>query len=175
MDRCGARAGGSGIGAGALHGATLFLKGNSMPGILTNFGRETILRAAFRDESLPSTAHFLSLHTALPTVGNEITPTGTGYARGSITRNATGTGWTAPVSAAGATTIANAAQITIGPVPAGGTGYSATHWAVWDAVTGGTMLASGPIEDSLGNPKTVSPAAEDPVIFGVGKVALVLT
>lgn len=82
-----------------------------------------------------SSTRYVSLHTADPGEdGTTSEVTTAGYAR--VQRDASDTNW--PVTGNSCT---NAATITFGPLSATLTG--ASHWAIWDASTGGNCLYKG--------------------------------
>ncbi len=81
------------------------------------------------------TSRFLSLHTADPGATGASEASGTGYARQAIT-----------FSAAAASQAKNSNAISLTPTAALGT---LTHLAIWDALSGGNMLYSGPLSSSV--------------------------
>ena len=81
------------------------------------------------------TSRFLSLHTADPGATGASEASGTGYARMAIT-----------FSAAAASQSKNSNTISLTPTAALGT---LTHLAIWDALTGGNMLYSGPLSSAV--------------------------
>lgn len=109
----------------------------------TTYTRNNILNAALRGVAYPlPTGTYVSLHTADPglTGANEATIAAwPAYVRRKAEgAGAIGTGWTA--STAGSTSNAN--QITFPSMNGAGT-ITITHFAVWDALSGGNCIESG--------------------------------
>lgn len=98
---------------------------------------------------------YVSLHTANPgNTGASEVSTGAwpAYVRkDAADGGAVGTGFTAAASK----TTANAKEL-LWPAMDGGANITVTHFALWDAATGGNCLASGPMTA----PKTLGPTDE---------------
>lgn len=90
-------------------------------------------------DHLVAPATYLALHTDDPTaLGDPATEVAGGdYARQEV-------GWAAP----GSRTTANTAALTFPGMPA----VSVTHWAVWDAPSGGNMLVRSPLPEPVAVP-----------------------
>lgn len=89
---------------------------------LVNAGEVVVLDALL-------TSRFLALHTGDPTAGNEVS--GTAYARESVTF--------ASASGPDPTVYSNSAEVEFDP--AGSNWGTITHFSIWTAVSGGSMLA----------------------------------
>ena len=108
-------------------------------------------------------ALYVALHTADPTdaaTGAEVS--GGSYAR--VQRNPLDANWTAASATDGRTT--NAADIVF-PAPTANWG-TVTHASLWDAASGGNMLAHAPLDA----PRTISSGAAPPS-FAAGALAAV--
>lgn len=139
-----------------------------MPGA-SAYTRDNVMNAILRGVALPLPARtYVSLHTADPTAAgnNEVNPaTWTGYVRRDAEVGAAiGTGWTA----AAAGQCKNAKQITY-PPNAGLSTVTVTHFAVWDALAAGNMIAYG----TLTMARAVQPG--DIVVFDVQTLTATLT
>lgn len=90
---------------------------------------------------------YVSLHTADPTdAGSGTEVSGNGYARAAVTNNTTN--WPNSTQSGGTTTKQNGTSIAFPTVT--GAGWSiVSHFAVWDAVSGGNMLLSGSLNSNL--------------------------
>jgi len=112
--------------------------------------------------SPPATLYF-GLSTTAPTAsGTNITePVGNGYARVAITNNITNF----PISVNGSKTNANTI---IYPISSGSWG-TITHYLVYDALTGGNLLAFG----QLNNAQTVD-GVDDTLSFSPSALSLTL-
>jgi len=114
----------------------------------SNYTEANIINAMLRGTAFPlPTFTYVSLHTADPgeTGGNEAT-TGAWpqYARVKAEGSgAIGDGWDAPTDGV----TQNSKQLTY-PSMDGGADLIVTHWAVYDAATGGNMLAYAPLQTS---------------------------
>jgi hypothetical protein len=138
---------------------------------MTNYLENKLVDHIFRGQALavPGTLH-VSLHTADPgeTGANELAATGA-YGRGSIAAslaNWAGTqsaGSTTASSGTGGQTSNNA--VVSFPTPSANWG-AVTHFAIWDAATGGNCLLYG----SLGVAKTINQG--DTVSFAAGTLTV---
>lgn len=119
----------------------------------SNFSRSKVYNAILKATSYagPATV-YMSLHTAAPglTGANEVS--GNAYARQAIT-------FGADTSGAGASS--NAPQF---PAPTPSNWGTVTHFALWDAVSGGNCLGA----DALAN--QVATSVGVPVLFPIGSV-----
>lgn len=114
----------------------------------SNYTEQNIINAMLRGTAFPlPTKTYVSLHTANPgeTGGNEVTTAAwPQYARVEAEQGtAIGTGWIAPTDGV----TKNAKQLTY-PSMNGGADVTVTHWAIYDAATGGNMLAYAPLQTS---------------------------
>lgn len=100
---------------------------------------------------------YISLHTADPGETGANETSGTGYARKSVTNDATQ--W--PAAVAGVKS--NGAVITFATPGAGGWG-TVTHFGMWDASSAGNFLFGGALAVS----KTIN--QDDSVTFGIGDI-----
>lgn len=112
-----------------------------MAGSKGNYLEDMVLNTLFRGGNFtkPATV-YVGLHSADPTdagTGTELS--GGGYARAAVT-NVAGS-FTAPVNASGSQQVKNAAEIAF-PESSGAQG-NATHFAIWTASTGGSLLYHG--------------------------------
>lgn len=106
----------------------------------SNYTEANFINALLRGTAFPlPTGTFVSLHTGNPgeTGANEVTTVQwPSYARVSAEQGGSiGDGWDAPTD--GVTKNSN--QLTY-PSMDGTTSVEVTHWAIWDAATGGNML-----------------------------------
>jgi hypothetical protein len=119
----------------------------------SNFSRSKMYNALLKATGYtgPATV-YMSLHTAAPglTGANEIT--GNAYARQPITFGA---------DTNGAGVSSNAPQF---PAPTPSNWGTATHFALWDAVSAGNCIGA----DALANPVATSVGV--PVLFPIGSV-----
>lgn len=114
----------------------------------SNYTEKNIIDAMLRGVAFPlPTKTFVSLHTANPgeTGGNEVTTAAwPQYVRVEAEQGAAiGTGWSAPADGVSR----NAKQLTY-PSMNGTADVTVTHFAVYDAVTGGNMLVYAPLQTS---------------------------
>ena len=114
----------------------------------SNYTEANIINALLRGTAFPLPAHtYVSLHTANPTDagGSEVTSGAwPQYARVQAEQGgAIGTGWDAPTDGV----TQNSKQLTYLSMN-GGADVVVTHWAVYDAATGGNMLAYAPLQTS---------------------------
>lgn len=108
-------------------------------------------------------ALYVALHTADPTdAGTGAEVTGGAYAR--VQRNPLDANWTAASAVDG--TTSNAADIVF-PAPTANWG-TVTHCSLWDAATGGNMLAHAP----LNTPRTIN-SGEPAPSFAAGALQAV--
>lgn len=115
----------------------------------SNYTRTNVLNAMLRGVAFPLPAGtWVSLHTADPTsAGTPSTEVQTSAWPAYVRRKAEGagalgTGWSAP-NAQGESKNAN--QLTY-PSHDGLADITITHWAVWDAASGGNMLTFAPFQ-----------------------------
>lgn len=116
---------------------------------LTQVLTHQLLNLVFRNQAYTApTAWYVSLHTANPGESGTNEVTGGSYARQSVTFNA-----------AAALKVENAALATFTSMPA----VTITHAAVWDSLSGGTLLAYGSLTTarSLSLNASVELAAQD--------------
>lgn len=123
----------------------------------TDFTENVMLNHVFRNTpyTAPTTIYFALFTTATSDAGGGTEVTGNAYAR-------------QPVSFSGpspAGTIANSGTVTFPLASPGGWG-TPTHWAIFDAISGGNMLRHSP----LTNPQTV--AAGNNLSFPPGSIIL---
>lgn len=132
----------------------------------SNYTEANIINALLRGTAFPLPANtYLSLHTANPgeAGGNEVsTSDWPAYVRKDAeVGGAIGTGWGAPSD--GVST--NAKQV-IYPSHNGAAAITITHWAIYDASTGGNMLVYAP----LTTPRTLQPG--DVFVFDIGSLTV---
>lgn len=123
----------------------------------SNYLEAAIVNATLRSVAFPAApTPYLALFTADPTDSGSLTNecNYTGYARLSTAGN-----WDAPSGSDNQT--ANTAQIVFA-ANSGATSPVITHFGIFDALTGGNMLYSGPLTAS----KTIAPG--DQPAFGAG-------
>lgn len=132
----------------------------------SNYTENNVIDAIFGGVAfpLPSTL-YVSLHTANPgeSGGSEVsTSAWPSYVRKDAADNGALTdGWTRP----GDGTATNAKQI-IYPSNNGSSAVTVTHWALYDAATGGNMLCYAP----LNTPRTIQP--QDVFVFDIGALTI---
>lgn len=129
----------------------------------TNYLENALLDEVFGGVNYtPPTTLYIGLSTSAPTEAGGVTePTGNGYARASVTNNATN--WPAT---GGDGTKANGTVITF-PQASGDWG-TVTYFFIADALTAGNILATG----SLGVSKTIG--SGDTASFGEGSLTITL-
>lgn len=116
----------------------------------SNYTEANVINALLRGVAFPLPSHtYVGLHTADPTDagGNEVSLTDwPAYARKQAEAGgAIGSGWSDPGATSGQSKNAN--QLTF-PGMDGLSNVTVTHWAVYDAVTGGNMLFYAPLQTS---------------------------
>jgi hypothetical protein len=123
----------------------------------SDYLENAVLDHVFRNVALTSpVAVYVALYTAAPSdAGGGTEVSGNGYARVEATFGAASGG-----------EIANSSAVTFDP--ATGSWGEITHYAIFDAATGGNMLNHG----ALGTPKTID--AEDTADFAVGVLTVTL-
>jgi hypothetical protein len=139
---------------------------------MTNYLENKLVDHLFRAQTLTAPANLhVSLHTADPTETGAVGEvSGNGYTRGAVASSLVnwagtqGAGTTVASSGTGGVTSNNGV---IGfPTPSGAGWGVVTHFAVWDAATGGNCLLYG----SLGTSKTVN--SGDAVSFAAGSLTV---
>jgi hypothetical protein len=128
----------------------------------SNFTENAHINAMLRGIEYPLPAGtYLSLHTANPgeSGGNEVsTANWPSYTRKDAANSeAIASGWTEPVDG-----VSQNAQQVLYPSHNGASSITITHWAVYDAVTGGNMRGYA----SLNTPRTLQPG--DVFVFDAG-------
>lgn len=134
----------------------------------SNYTEENVINAVLRGVAFPiPTGIYVSLHTADPTDagGNEVDTTAwPAYVRkDAAVGGAIASGWEAPTD--GVTT--NAKQI-LYPGMNGTGNVTVSHWAIYDADTGGNMLAHAPLQTS----RTLQPG--DVFVFDIGSLTVTM-
>lgn len=112
----------------------------------SNYTEENVINALLRGVTFPVPSKtYVGLHTANPgeAGGNEVTTAAfPAYVRREAEQGgAIGSGWSAPVDGLSK----NANQLTY-PGFNGAAPVTVTHWAVYDAATGGNMLFYAPLQ-----------------------------
>lgn len=112
----------------------------------SNYTEKNIIDALLRGVAFPlPTKTYISLHTSNPgeTGANEVTTAAwPQYSRVEAEQGtAIGTGWTAPADG----TSKNTKQLMY-PSMNGTSDLTVTHWAIYDAKTGGNMLVYAPLQ-----------------------------
>ncbi|HJV52788.1 MAG TPA: hypothetical protein VJ652_15075 [Noviherbaspirillum sp.] len=136
----------------------------------SNYTRNNVLNALLRGVTFPlPTGTYVALHTADPgfTGASEVSTTDwPAYVRRKAEgTGAIGSGWTA--STAGSSTNTN--QLTY-PGQDGASSVTITHYAIWDALSGGNCLDSGQLKDINGNVATRTLSPGDVFVFDVGTI-----
>lgn len=134
----------------------------------SNYTEENVINAVLRGVTFPIPAGvYVSLHTADPgeSGGSEVsTGAWPAYVRkDAAVGGAIASGWAAPTD--GVTT--NEKQITY-PGMNGGSNVTVTHWAIYDAATGGNMLAHAALQTS----RTLQPG--DVFVFDIGSLTVTM-
>lgn len=135
----------------------------------SNYTEENVINALLRGVTfpLPSTV-YVSLHTANPgeTGGNEVsTSNWPAYVRkDAAVGGDIDSGWTAPTD--GVTT--NAKQI-VYPGMNGASNLTVSHWALYDAATGGNLLCYGALQTA----RTLQPG--DVFVFDTGALTVTMS
>lgn len=132
----------------------------------SNYTETNVINALLRGVAFPLPAKtFLSLHTANPgeAGGSEVaTASWPSYVRKDAANGgAIATGWGAPADG----TTTNAQQI-LYPSSNAASAVTITHWAIYDAATGGNLLAYAP----LNTPRTLQPG--DVFVFDAGALTV---
>lgn len=132
----------------------------------SDYTENNVINALLRGVTFPLPSKtYISLHTANPgeTGGNEVsTAAWPAYARqDAAVGGVISSGWGAPSN--GVTT--NAKQILF-PSNNGAGAVTVTHWAIYDAVTGGNLLAYAPLTTS----RTLNPG--DVFVFDIGSLTV---
>jgi hypothetical protein len=124
----------------------------------SDYTETNVLNSTLRGVAYPvPTATYVSLHESDPDETNgatsEVQTTNwPAYARvNAELGGAIGTGWSVPAENTPLKQSKNAKILTF-PANNGTTTRAITHWAVWNAATGGNMVASGP----LGTPVNIA-------------------
>lgn len=132
----------------------------------SNYTENNVINSLLRGVAFPlPTKTYLSLHTANPgeSGGSEVSTTNwPSYVRKDAANGeAIDTGWNEPVD--GVTT--NLQQV-LYPSHNGASAITITHWAVYDAATGGNMLNYA----ALNTPRTLQPG--DVFVFDAGSLTV---
>lgn len=135
----------------------------------STYTKNNILKALLRGETFPlPTGTYISLHTADPGVtGTSEVTTGAwpGYVRRKAeVESAVGTGWSNPTT--GVST--NAKQVTF-PRQDGTGNITVTHFAIWDALSGGNCLETAPLSTA----RTL--AVGEILVFDVASLSLTVS
>lgn len=132
----------------------------------SNYLEEKVIESSLRGATFPNiTANYIALFTTDPTdaaTGDEVDPAGTwtDYERvDAADGGAVATGW-----AASADGVTSNAKVVTFPANNGGASVTVTHFAIFDAATGGNMLYHG----SLAASKTL--ATGDVLSFNIGSL-----
>lgn len=134
----------------------------------SNYTEANVINAVLRGVSFPiPTGVYVSLHTADPgeAGGNEVsTGNWPAYVRkDAAVGGAIASGWDAPTDGV----TQNAKQITY-PGMNGATNVTVTHWAIYDAASGGNMLAHAALQTS----RTLQPG--DVFVFDIGSLTVTM-
>lgn len=132
----------------------------------SNYTETNVINALLRGVAFPlPTNTYISLHTANPgeAGGSEVsTAAWPSYVRKDAEVGAAiGTGWNTPSDGS----TSNAKQI-LYPSQNGAGSITVTHWAIYDAATGGNMLAYAPLTTS----RTLIPG--DVFVFDIGALTV---
>lgn len=138
---------------------------------MTDFLENKLVDFLFRQQAfIPSATLYISLHTANPTDAGSFETTGSGYARATVASSLLN--WKSTQNDSLASTgntgqTSNSAAITFGSPGVGGWG-TVTHFAIWDAATGGNAYMYG----ALTITKTINQA--DTLSFAIGAITVTL-
>jgi hypothetical protein len=102
-----------------------------MPGSIADYLESALLGHIFNASWTPPASVYLALGTGVTDAGLSGEPSGNGYGRQAIT-----------FAAAASRAVAQNADVTFGPVTTTSWG-TITHWAVYDAASGGNCMATG--------------------------------
>lgn len=132
----------------------------------SNYTETNVINALLRGVAFPLPANtYISLHTANPgeAGGSEVsTAAWPSYVRKDAeVGGAIGSGWNAPSDGS----TSNAKQI-LYPSQNGAGSITVTHWAIYDAATGGNLLAYAPLTTS----RTLIPG--DVFVFDIGALTV---
>lgn len=135
----------------------------------STYTRNNVLKALLRGEAMPlPTGTYIALHTADPGVSgaNEVTAGAwPAYVRRKAEgAGAMGSGWTSPT--VGVSTNTN--QLTF-PSNDGDNPVTVTHFAIWDALTGGNCLESA----ALSTPRLLG--LSDIIVFDVASLSVTVS
>jgi hypothetical protein len=135
----------------------------------SNYTEQNVLNALLRGATFPlPTNTYVALHTADPTDagGSEVSTTNwPAYVRRQAEAGgAIGSGWTAPGDDGVST---NTNQLTY-PGMDGALAVTVTHWAVYDALSGGNMLCHA----ALQTPRTLQTG--DVFVFDIGSLTVTM-
>ena len=131
----------------------------------SNHLEQSLINATLRGGSYTGGTVYVSLFTTDPTdAGGGAEVVDSGYARQQCHTTVVSDGWDVPHATDGYS--ANAKQITFPAIVDGQ--LSVTHWALYDAPTGGNLLYHAP----LTNPKTLDPS--DVLSFPIGALKVTL-
>lgn len=134
----------------------------------SNYTEANVINAVLRGVTFPiPPGVYVSLHTADPgeAGGNEVsTGNWPAYVRkDAAVGGAIASGWDAPTDGV----TQNAKQITY-PGMNGAANVTVTHWAIYDAATGGNMLAHAALQTS----RTLQPG--DVFVFDIGSLTVTM-
>ena len=134
----------------------------------SNYTETNVINSLLRGVAFPvPTTVYIGLHTADPTDtgGNEVsTGSWPAYVRkDAAAGGAIATGWAAPTD--GVTT--NAKQV-VYPGMNGASNVTVSHWALYDAATGGNMLAHAVLQTA----RTLQPG--DVFVFDIGSLTVTM-
>lgn len=131
----------------------------------SNHLEQSLINATLRGGNYSGGAVYIAVFESDPTdAGTGIEVSDSGYARQQSHTTTPSDGWDAPHATDGYT--ANSKTITFPAIVDGQ--VAVTHWAIYDAVTGGNLLYHA----SLTNPKTLDPS--DVLSFPVGALKVTL-
>lgn len=139
----------------------------------SDYTEDNILKALLRGTAFPlPTGTYVSLHTADPgdTGANEVSVVAwPSYVRKHAENGgAIGAGWSAPSTSGSGRVSSNSLQI-VYPSNNGAGTVTVTHFAIWDAVSGGNCLGSA----ALNTPQAITVAGV--LIFDVGSLTITTT
>jgi hypothetical protein len=133
-----------------------------MPGTISDYLENSLLNHLFNASWTPPAAVYLALGTGVTDAVLSGEPVGNGYARKPIVFNA-----------AASRQVAQNGDLVFGPVGPSAWG-TLTHWAIYDALTGGNCLATGQFlagkDCSVGRSPRV-PSGEIRVTFSAGAIS----
>lgn len=144
---------------------------------LTNYLRNKVIDWFHRGQTFaPPATMYVTLVSTTPSAGTAGTPlAGTGYARQAIASSLlkwAGTQGAGSTSASSGTSGTTSNNDIVDFGTAGSNWGTATHYELWDALSGGNRLLWGEITDGVGAPTSRTIVTGDPVSFPVSALTV---